>query len=129
MSIVLTINDFNQAIDKIKIEQVQLKQQEYFLLGTFLRTPGLTLFSYNINTNEIKEVIIKYSDTINLVPIDGKLIPIDFENQRCLVDSRYEYFESLNIDNAQKRVKKWKDGKIKELFNLKKPSEDGIKFY
>jgi hypothetical protein len=126
---VLSLENYNKSIDGLKMEQVQLKQQEYYLLGTFLRTPGLNLFSYNLNTEEIKEVVIKYSNTINLVPIDGKLVPIDYENQNCTVDSRFEYFESLNYQNAFNRVKKWKEGKIKQLFNLRKPSEDGIKLW
>lgn len=129
MNIVPEITKQN-SFSKLEIEQVQLKKQEYYLLGTFLRTKGLRLFYYNPENEEIKEAIIKFSDTIHIYKMpDNRFITIDWENQKCTVDSRVIYFEVLNFNNAVSRVKRYKQGKIKELSNLKAPSKEGIKFY
>ena len=116
-------------INQGEIEQVQQEEHEYQLLGTFLRTRGLRLWGYNHFDDIIFEVSIQYGDTIHLVPFDGKLIPVDYKSEKCTVDSRFAYFESLNRQNAEKRVRNWKYGKIKELNNLVKPNPEGIKFY
>ena len=76
-----------------------------------------------------EQVVIKTSDTIHLVPMDGRLVPVDYEMEKALVDPRCYFFECLNWSNAQKRVKKWKNGEIKELCNLVEPSKEGIKFW
>lgn len=119
----------SNTVSQFEIEQVQLQKQEYYLLGTFLRTKGLILFYYNPENGEVKETKIKYSDTIHIYKLPDKWICIDWENQKCTVDSRFIYFESLNIKNAKDRVKKYKNGKIKELCNLRIPNKEGIKFY
>ena len=129
MNIVPEITKQN-SFSKLEIEQVQLKKQEYYLLGTFLRTKGLRLFYYNPENGEIKEAVIKFSDTIHIYKMpDNRFITIDWENQKCTVDSKVIYFEVLNFNNAILRVKRYKQGKIKELSNLKIPSKEGIKFY
>ena len=116
-------------ISKPEMEQVQQEKQEYHLIGSFLRTAGLKLYGYNHLENKIFEVEIKYGDTINLVPMDGVLVPVDYTAQECMVDSRFEYFECLNMKNAERRVKRYKAGMIDILSNLRIPSKDGIRFY
>jgi len=125
------LNDYKDLkISKTQQEQVQQEKQEYYLLGTYLRTKGLKVFFYNPIKQNVEELEIKYSDTIHLVPRDGKLIPIDYENEKCQIDSRNIYFEALNLNSAKKRVIRFKQGKIKELCNLKKYNPDAtIKFY
>lgn len=117
------------AFSKLEIEQVQLKKQEFYLLGTFLRTKGLNLFYYNPVNGEVKEAKIKYSDTLHVYKLPDKWITIDWESQKCIVDSCVIYFEVLNLRTAKERVKKYKDGMIKELANLRIPNPEGIKFY
>jgi len=118
-------------INRTSIETVQKQKHEYQLVGRFLRRMGLKLFSYKSSSDEIKEVIIEYGDTIYLrVDKEGNLYPVDLELEKCTVDTRLEYFECLNINNAKKRVSKYKRGEIVELCNLRKPNkEHGIKFY
>lgn len=118
-----------EKVLKPEMEQVQQEKQEYHLIGTYLRTAGLTLYGYNHLKKQIFEVEITYGDTINLVPIDGKLVPIDYTAQKCVVDSRFTYFECLNLKNAHRRVEGYKRGLIKELCNLRKPSKNGVRFY
>jgi len=122
-------NNSSHGLDKPTMEQVQQEKQEYYLLGSFIRTRGLLLFGYNYIKDEIFPVDIKYSDTIHLVPSDGKLLPIDYESEKCTIDSRFTYFESLNHKNAISRVNKYKQGKIHSLSNLRKYNPDGIKFF
>ena len=118
-----------EKVLKPEMEQVQQEKQEYHLIGTYLRTAGHTLYGYNHLENKIFPVEIKYGDTINLVPMDGQLVPIDYTAQECVVDSRFTYFECLNLKNAHRRVDRYKQGLIKDLCNLRKPSKDGVRFY
>lgn len=125
------IPDISQGsfVSSIEIEQVQKQKQEYFLLGTFLRTKGLNLFYYNPANEEVKEATIKYSDTIHVYKLPDKWITVDWEYQKCTVDARVIYFEALNIESAKKRVTRFKQGKINELANMKVPNPNGIKFF
>lgn len=112
-----------------QIEQLQQKQHEYYLLGSYWLSKGLKLFSYNPTNSELKEVKIVYSDTITIYKIDGILVTIDLETTKCTVDSRNYYFESLNMNTAKNRVEKFKNGKIKELFNLRNKPNKTIKLF
>ena len=120
----------SKSISRYEIEQVQLKKQKYYLLGTFLRTKGLTLFFYDPQEEIVKEAKIKYSDTLHIYKMpDNKFILIDWERQKCTVEGRYIYFEALNLKSAIHRVKRFKNGMLKELSNMRIPSKDGIKFF
>lgn len=116
-------------IDSTRIEHVEKHKHEYKFLGSFLRTAGLNLYAYDGVKNLVYELKIKYSNTITLKPIDGKLIPIDEEAAKCTVDSRHEVFEALNMRTALRRVEKYKNGKISKLSNLRVPSEFGCKLF
>jgi hypothetical protein len=129
MNILNDKSDLN-FVAKPEIEQVQLKQNEYTLLGTFLRSKGLNLFYYNPENNETKQATIKFSNTLHIYKLTtGKWLIVDWENQKTTVESAFIYFEALNMQSAIKRVARWREGKIKELFNLKTPSKEGIKFF
>lgn len=122
--------DKQGAVSSIEIEQVQQEEKEYILLGTFLRTKGLNLYYYNPTDGSVKEATIKYSDTIHIYKMpDNRFITIDWEAQKCTVDSRCVYFECLNMQNALQRVKRFKNGLIKDLANLRRPNPEGIKFF
>lgn len=125
------INNNNiDILSKDKIEQVQKKKTEYKLLGTFMRTKGLNLFSYNSITGELELLKIKYSKQVIVIPDGlGGLTYFDPEKQKTNIDSRNTHFEALNYKSAKERVLKFKQGKIKELFNLKKPCKKSIDFW
>ena len=119
-------NSNRDKINSNDIETVQQKEHEYHLLGSFIRTKGLTLYGFDRLNDKVYELKINYSDTITLVPVNGELIPIDMEAQKTTIDSKHEVFEALNYTNAIKRVAKYKEGKIKELNNLMKPNPEGM---
>ena len=123
------LNDTLQQdrIRKSEVELVQKKKHEYYLLGSFLRTKGLKIYGYNHIENIVFEIIIKYSNTIHLVPVDGKPTLHDFEAEKTFVDSKFQYFEALNYKSAKKRVEKYKTGLISELNNLRRPDGDYLK--
>jgi len=74
------MNDFEPIkkphfIRQNEIEQVQKQKEEYFLLGTFLRTRGLLLYQFNPINKELIELSIKIEPTLILTPFDDKLVP------------------------------------------------------
>ena len=125
----IILNDAKQAIiDKAEQEIVEQEKQEYYLLGSFHRTRGLKMFYYSAAKDEVHELTIKYGDTIHLIPKNGELIPIDYDAERATVDSRNIHFEALNLNIANRRVQRWKDGVIDQLSNLKPPRDGKISF-
>jgi len=119
-----------KGVDKPEMEMVENEKQEYKLVGQYLRTKGLKMFSYNSLKGEMKEILIKDKKEVTLViGVEGKLTSDDLGYEECDVDSRNIHFEALNLKNAKKRVQKYKDGKIKELCNLRLPSKDGLKLW
>ena len=124
------LNDKNSIdyISKPEMENIEREKEHYYLLGSFIVTKGLRLFGYNYLKDEIFEVDVQTKTTIQLVPIDNKLIPMDFESDRATVDSRFEYFQALNLKTANNRVEKYKQGKIK-LNNLRKYNPNSIKLF
>lgn len=106
---------------KAEIEQVQQEKQEYHLIGSYLRTRGLRLYTYNPREDEIQEIKpeAKTTLTIGVDPKTGQLAINDRESkEKCMIDSRNIPFEALNLKNAEKRVRKYKNGEIGELCNL-----------
>ena len=106
------------------IEQITPQKQEYKLLETYIRRSGLGLFCYNQFEDTITLVIEQIPTKIRVIivpisAIEDKLDYEEYEHKRCEVDSRLYYFESLNLDNAIKRVTKWKLCLIPILCNMK----------
>ena len=125
------INDNNgiEPILKPETELVELEKEEYYFLGTFLRTKSLSLFGYNHIEDKIILVETIDNKIIDLQIKDNKLIPVDTGKEKCTIDSRFVYFEALNKKSAIKRIQKFKKGKLKNLSNLRKYNPEGIKFY
>ncbi len=114
----------NKITSKPEIENIEREKQEYKLIGQYLRTRGLRMYSYNSLRNLLIEVKIDSVNTINLTPDeDGNLKAHDFAFEKITVDSRNIHFEALNMKNAKKRLLKFKQSKIKELCNLREPGE------
>lgn len=109
----------NDNLKKDSIENAEREKQTYSIIGKFLRRKGLNLYSYCPKENILSLVEIDYSDTITIEVKEGKLIPIDKEAQKSIVDGNKEYFEALNFKTAQNRVNKYLQGKIKNINNLK----------
>ena len=119
------MNILNDKLDfkiapKNEIEQVQQQKQEFRLLGTYFRTSGLNLYCYNPHKNIVEEVQLKSnSKTCVLIPLEKGYLIEDYEKPKISVNPNWDYFEALNLKNAIKRVEKFKQGKIKTLWNLK----------
>lgn len=125
----LNNTDLGNKVKKAEVEYVVKEKMEYTLLGTYVISKGFKLFSYNSINNEIKEVEIKRSDTITTELTPDGWIWYDEEMKKATIDSKLIYFEAFNMKSAINQVKKFKQGRIKELFNLKKPNPDGIDIF
>lgn len=126
------LNDkFNKnPVSKPELEQIEKEKVEYKLIGKYLRTPGLRLYSYNSLKDELKELEITVKDTVSLVPDENnQLVPTEQSSEEVQVDTRNIHFEALNQRTAKNRVSKYKKDKIKELCNLREHNPDGINFY
>jgi len=116
-------------IGKNETEQVQQAKQEFKLLGTYLRTPGLSLYCYNPQSDLVQMVDYKKTGDCILSVLDGKLIPSEYKKQNVTVDPTWDYFEALNLRTAKNRVEKYKAGKIKSIWNLRVPNKNGLKLF
>lgn len=111
-------------IGKPTIEIVQKQKQEYKLIEQYVRSKGLRLYAYNHMKDEITEIKPQVKTDIEIgFDKDGKLSTKEQAKEEVMVDARNTFFESLNMENAIKRVNKYKSGKIKELCNLRKKSD------
>jgi len=119
----------DDKIKKNEVEQVVKEKMEYTLLGTYIIKKGLKLFYYNPVDGSINEAIIKTSDLCICELTEEGWIYYDSESDQTTIDGRCIYFQALRMQSAIDRVAKFKQGKIKELFNLKKPNPDGIDFF
>lgn len=118
-----------KATSKPEMEMVENEKDEFKLIGKYIRTKGLMLFSYNSMKDELRIVEISKKKDAKINIVDGRLTKGEQSEEECTVDSRNIHFEALNLKNAIKRVQKYKDGKIKELCNLREPSKEGIKLW
>jgi len=124
------MNLLNDCLDqttctKTQIELVQQQKQEFKLIGTYLRTPGLNLYCYNPHLDSVMEVEVKRnSNTCILIPLEKGYVVEDYEKPKIEVDPTWDYFEKANMKNALKHVQRFKEGKIKYLWNLRIPNKE-----
>ena len=117
------------SVKKPEMEMVQKQKEEYKLLSQYIRTKGLILFAYNSMKDELNIVKIEKKKDVQLKFKEGKLVKGELSSEECVVDSRNIHFEALNIKSAKKRLTKYKEGKIKELYNLRLPNKESIKLW
>lgn len=116
------------SFQKAEQEQVEQEKIESKLVGTFNRTKGLRLYGYNILKDFLYEIEEIFEGDLYLIRgIDGKLKAVEVGHSKVFINTNDEHFEKLNLENAQKWVEKFKAKKIKNLNNLKPPTENTIK--
>lgn len=108
---------------KSDIEIVEQQKQEFKLLGTYLITSGMNLYCYNPHKDTVELVEFKKSKNCILVIKGGDYCVEDYDRPKLEVDPTWDYFEKSNMKNAEKHVQKFKDGKIKRIWNLKLPND------
>lgn len=106
-------------VQKYEMELVENEKQEYKLFGSFMRTKGLKLFSYNHLRDELLEVEIQKDDEVNVVLENGKLKGKSSLQVEAKITTSNTHFEALNFRTATNRIKKFKKGIVKDLCNLK----------
>jgi hypothetical protein len=117
--------NLNTNINKAAIEAVENEQEEYKLVGTYIRTKGLKLYAYNPTDDTVQEVDSIPQPTAT---VDGKLEVETIGYLTANINTKHIHFEALNTKTAQKRVEKYKAGKLKDLSNLK-PAGGKINFF
>lgn len=127
---ILNSKNTKNSFTKPEMEMVEDEKVEYKLIGKYFRTRGLKLFAYNYQKDQLIEITTSLKTEIALViGNDGKLGKSDSGKQECQVDSRDTHFEALNQKSALKRLQKYKEGKIKELCNLRVPVKNSLKLF
>lgn len=102
---------------KPEIEVVEKEKMEYTLLAKVIRRKGLKLFAYNFKEATLNEVILKENKVLILEQTGGTQKQSRFQanaDTSCNV-----YFEALNFKSAINRLKKFQEGKVKDLRNLR----------
>lgn len=126
----LNIYNKDNSFQKTEQEHVEQEKIEHKLIGTFNRTKGLRLYAYNILNDNLYEVEEVFEGDLYLMRNhEGVIKAYEVGNSKVYVNSNDEHFEALNLENAQKRIGKFKKGLIKDLNNLKKPKEKTIKLF
>lgn len=96
---------------EIKAEQ----KQEFKFVGNIRKIPGLKIFKFSYETFEVKEVVIKEPDTVN---IEGN----PTENNKVFCDPKCYYFQCHNLRAAVKKANKIVEEKtgVVDYFKLEK---------
>lgn len=85
---------------QIRQEQVQKEKQEFHLLGKTRRIAGLTLFSYNKETGEVKVAELVKSKSVDFRTKKPT------ENSKVMIEKNCIYGQALNKKNFIKHLKK-----------------------
>ena len=118
----------SHLLSKTNTEKVQQEKQEYKLIDTYSRTPGLNLYCFDPFNLILSQIDTIVSGKAILVIKDGIPTVEDYVHKSIVIDPRFHYFEALNFISARKRVELWQSGK-KELSNFKKKSNNKIKLW
>ncbi len=99
----MEIFDFpeNLSKDDVRIEQSIKQQQEYKLIGKARRKPGMTLFSYNTQTGEMKPAEIEKECAMTF---DGN---VSYKS-KVKIEPHCIYGQALNLKNWEKKINKMK---------------------
>lgn len=85
--------------DKVRVEQSVKQQQEFKMIGRVLRKPGLTLFSYNTVTGEMKEAAIER----DIAMVFGGEVK---RSTKVKIEPHCIYGQALNMKNWEKKIRK-----------------------
>lgn len=88
-----------QHADEPRKEQSVKQQKEFKMIGRVLRKPGLTLFSYNMVTGEMKRADIEHDIAILYGGEVKRSAKVKIEKD-CI------YGQALNMKNWQKKIRK-----------------------
>ena len=83
-----------------QIEKLQQKQHELVWVRREKIQPGHTLFSYNVNTGEIKVAPVQYSKDVDFVTRDA------IHKPKIVIEPNCVYRQALNKRNFIKRLKR-----------------------
>jgi hypothetical protein len=84
---------------KSQLEIKAKQKQEFKFLGNTRRIPGLKIFKFSYETFEVKEVVIKKSNTVD---IEGN----PTENNKVFCDPKCYYFQCHNLRTAVEKANK-----------------------
>ena len=85
--------------DDVRVEHTIKQQQEYKLIGKARRKPGMTLFSYNTQTGEMKPADIEHECAMTF---DGGVS----HKAKVKIEPHCIYGQALNLKNWEKKVNK-----------------------
>ena len=124
----INLKEKDNSFTKAQQEAVEQEQTEHTLIGTFNRTKGLKLFAFDVLNDYLYEVDEIFEGDLYLMRnSEGKIRAFQVGHSKTYVNPNHKHFESLNLENAQRRVEKYKKGDRKALDNLKPPTNKTIK--
>lgn len=85
---------------EIVMQQQKQQQNEYHYIGSCRKRPGLTMFSYNRTTGEIKKAVFTPVPQMN--PDGSTRI-----RHRLEVEENCVYMQALNIKNFKKLLRRY----------------------
>ena len=123
----IVINTRENNISKEEIEILQEQQKEYLLLGTYELRKGMLLWGYDaVKGHLFPQIIAKNRDLCVEIINNEITVEKNLSTMKIVIDSCLLYFQATGWKAAQKKVKQFRDGKIKTLFNLRQPEQMSI---
>ena len=104
----------DKKLDQVELVSEQQKKKEYKLVGSQRKIPGLILWEYNEKTKVLDRAKYK-EDMLVLNTLDPEKLTGQTIKHKVDIRENCIYFQALNKKNAEKRLKKALDWKIKTL--------------
>lgn len=91
-------------------EELASGVKNYFLGNGLILEAGSTIYQFEVNGNNLKEIYVSDDPSMKLSGVDhgiiyfsesGKLYAINEENKKCLISSEHQAYESLKVSNGK----------------------------
>lgn len=115
------LNPHQKLKPEIEVSQELKREKHYKLLGSIVLKKGMTLFSYNSETTELKRVKVEKPTTLDYTTKEATA------KSKVIHDGRCEYFQALNVRNAKKKIRKEYGLFVKIVYVEEKPQSPLLK--
>lgn len=111
-----------EIFNKSEQHQEQNQKQENKLIGSVDLKRGCKLFSYNLSTGDIEEVVGVGAAAVDF---QGNTIV----NKKAQYSANYVYFQAINKSNAHRKAQRYLAGEYELAETFEPTKKQPLKFY